>query len=280
MNIRMIESLIMNKMSGMTAPDILLYDEITSTNDVLGQMAADDLQLKEGTIVAALSQTKGKGRRGRSFFSPDNAGLYFSILLKPQIPFEEALIITPMAAVAVYESIKELFGIELSIKWVNDLYCENRKICGILAESDVKVIEGIIYPKYVILGMGINLFDTGAYVPDDIADKYGTLFGMKDSRLANSYAQKGREYVIADLIDKLYEKITFHYGKLAERNFMSTYRSASMLTGKKVSYVSGNLKKELMVLDIDNDGALICRDNSGEIKAYRDGEINLTGWSL
>lgn len=275
MDLGRIDSIIRSRMSGMNVPDILLYKELDSTNDYLKKMALQDTTVPEGTTVVSLCQTNGRGRSGRSFFSPQDSSLYFSILLKPTVSFEQALIITPMAAVAVYECMKELFGTELSIKWVNDLYLNNRKVCGILAEGEAVARNGISYPKYIVLGIGINLFSPNEEIPADISDKYGAVFSAEGVELPKNYADKSREEILADLIMALSAKIMSLYTASDKKGFMKTYRNASMLIGREVSYETGQGAIRTEVMDIDDDGALVCRDRFGNINHYRDGEISL-----
>ena len=110
-----------------------VFSSVTSTNDLLRRDA--DAGAPEFTVYAAQQQTAGKGRQGRSFFSPPRTGLYLSMLFRPTIPAPELVALTPMAAVAAAEAVEQCSGQRVQIKWVNDLLLGGRKICGILAES-------------------------------------------------------------------------------------------------------------------------------------------------
>ena len=132
---------------------IAVVDEIDSTNRAVRGMAEADAP--EGTVLFAEQQTAGKGRMGRSFFSPAGSGLYFSILLRPQGKVADPLKITAAAGVAVAEAVDAVLGIDLKIKWVNDLYLANKKVCGILAEGAFDEKGGL---NYCVLGIGINVF--------------------------------------------------------------------------------------------------------------------------
>ena len=128
-------------------------EEVTSTNTLLRQQAEEGAP--EGTVLVAARQTAGRGRRDRSFFSPADTGLYLSILLRPKLAPQEALYLTTCAAAAVALALEE-FDLRPQIKWVNDLFLEGKKVCGILT-------EGAIDPetmglRYAILGIGVNLF--------------------------------------------------------------------------------------------------------------------------
>lgn len=274
MDLSLINNRIMTKMSGKSKPDILLYDEVSSTNDILKDLALQGNELKEGSVVVAMSQTGGKGRSGRKFFSPKDSSLYFSILLRPDFPLEKSFLITPLAAVAVYETLRDILNIECKIKWVNDLFYNDKKVCGILAESKAMLKEGVAYPEYVVLGIGINVFMPSCKIPDDIKNIFGTLF-LGEDKLPNQYAQALPEILFADMIFTLREKIMKYYERIDQKDFMSTYREASMVVGRKVSYLSGNEKRNILVTGIGDDGSLIAMEEDGTINSFRDGEIRI-----
>lgn len=108
-----------------------------------------------GTLVAAGMQTAGRGRRGRSFASPEGAGLYLSVILKTGLPMQDAALTTFAAAVAVRRAVKAVCGKELAIKWVNDLYWQGKKCCGILTEAVTDVESGGL--DHMVVGIGIDL---------------------------------------------------------------------------------------------------------------------------
>ena len=111
-----------------------LYQETDSTNRAAKQAAIAG-EARHGSVILACGQSCGRGRRGRSFYSPSQAGLYLSVILQPQGNLRESLLLTTEAAVAVYKAIRKVTGIELDIKWVNDLYYKGKKVCGILTEA-------------------------------------------------------------------------------------------------------------------------------------------------
>lgn len=274
MDLSLLKSRIVTKMSGSSEPDILLFDEVTSTNDILKERFVKGISTNEGTTLVSFSQTKGKGRSGRSFFSPKDSSIYMSILLSPNMLIEKALLITPLAAAAVYEALHEVLGIECGIKWVNDLYYKGKKICGILAEAQVDVIDDAAYPQYVILGIGINVFMPSCKVPDDLQEIFGTIFD-DDEHLPLEYKGKGREILFGDLIFSVREKIMNYYLNIERRDFMSTYRSSSMVIGRRVSYISGEEATYITVVDIDDDASIIALQDDGTVKAFKDGEIRI-----
>ncbi len=141
-------------MSGPT--EWVLLQETDSTNRVAKELARQGA--KHGTAVLARRQSAGRGRMERSFFSPEG-GLYLSVILRPDIPPEDLPLMTPMAATAVWKAVELLTGIRLGIKWVNDLYLEDKKVCGILCEGAGNA---------VVVGVGLNLKEPEGGFPPEI----------------------------------------------------------------------------------------------------------------
>ena len=133
--------------------DIQVFSELDSTNQYLKELAKEGA--KAGTVIIANKQSAGRGRLGRSFFSPEGTGIYMSILLRPEMELQKSVRITSMAAVAVARAIERVSGIEAKIKWVNDIFLNGKKVCGILTESGINAITGTL--EYAVLGIGINV---------------------------------------------------------------------------------------------------------------------------
>ena len=147
----------------LTAPGVTVEvrPTVTSTNDLLRQQA--EAGAPEGTVLIATEQTAGKGRRGHSFFSPPDTGLYLSLLLRPALEAREALSLTTCAAAAVALAIEECAGIPAQIKWVNDVFCRGKKVCGILTEASLDLESGGL--QYAIVGIGVNLSPRRGAIP-------------------------------------------------------------------------------------------------------------------
>ena len=145
---------------------------ITSTNTVLKTLAAEGAP--SGLALIAGEQTAGRGRMGRSFYSPAGTGLYLSLMLRPAMRAEEAVRLTACAAVAAAETIEELSGRETRIKWVNDILVDGRKVCGILTEASVDCENGMM--NYVIIGLGVNLRDPEGGFPEELQSIAGAAF--------------------------------------------------------------------------------------------------------
>ncbi len=139
----------------LVSPEVYLkvYQEIDSTNRAAKEAAVTGLAGHGGCVVAG-KQTAGRGRRGRSFYSPEEAGLYLSVILKPRGSLKESLLLTAEAAVAVYKAVLRTTGISLGIKWVNDLYYNEKKVCGILTEAVTDFESGDI--DFAVVGIGLN----------------------------------------------------------------------------------------------------------------------------
>lgn len=211
---------------------------VTSTNDIIMEYGRKGLE--EFIIVVADSQSNGRGRKGRIFYSPDNAGTYFSILLKPNVHFSESLYITTAAAAAVTEAIKQLYNIDTEIKWVNDIYYNGKKICGILTEAHVDMESGTV--DYAALGIGINVFEPEESYHKDIKNIAGAAFSrsMFDNRI--------RCEITAKVIDIFYE----YYKNLSNMTFLNTYKSRSFLTGKNVTVEKDGIIQKAFVKGIDD----------------------------
>ena len=226
---------------------IIKKDKVSSTNDVLKQHAAE---YENGTVLIAKEQTAGKGRTGRSFYSPPT-GLYFSILLKDIEDNSASL--TVKAAVAVMKGIYDTFGIETQVKWVNDIILDGRKICGILTEGAFSGDK----LSYAVVGIGINV-GTETF-PDEIKNTAGSL---------NKSCGRNDE-----LLDKILENFTEIIEKDSEKKYLDFYKKNCLTLNKKVRLISQeNFKEEAFVSDIGENAELIVKKENGEVKKVFYGE--------
>ena len=155
---------------------ILVYDHLPSTNQTAREMAADGAL--DGTVVLAHKQSAGRGRLGRSFFSPDGTGLYMSLILRRDLTAADALRLTPMAAVATAEAIEDMVGHKVDIKWVNDIYLDQKKVCGILTEGSVDPTSGRL--AYAVIGIGVNITPPDGGFPEEIRQVAGAILPASD----------------------------------------------------------------------------------------------------
>ena len=237
---------------------IIEYGIIDSTNlqarRLIEGASGEEIQ---PTVLLAEGQTAGRGRLGRSFYSPTDTGLYASIIIESPTELDKLLSLTALAAVAASEAIEAAFGIRVGIKWVNDLYYNERKIAGILAESCISGTK-----RYIILGIGINL-STESF-PDDILLKAGSLGVIKVT------AKEKRE-LATDLFARLLD--------LLERDdtsrAMDIYRARSTVIGKRVSFLQNGRENTATALGVTDLGALTVRLDSGETLELSSGEISI-----
>ncbi len=242
--------------------DIHVYQTVDSTNEVLKRAALSD-HAPEGTVILAEEQTAGKGRKGRSFFSPPKTGVYLSILLRPDFPAKTASLLTIAAAEAAAEAMEETFDISPDIKWVNDLYLKGRKIAGILTEASMSVENNTL--DYVIVGIGINLCFPENGFPDELSDIAGAVFSSSDER------EDRRNPLIASILDRFFE----YYSHIEERGFIEEYRKRLFFLGKKVEVIGSGKKRLVTAIDINDDCHLLVLDEKGNKTELSSGEISI-----
>ena len=243
---------------------------VTSTNTVVRELAAKGAH--EGYVLAAEEQTSGKGRLGRSFYSPAGYGAYFSLLLRPgvesglrqsYIGAGDAALITSAAAVATARAIEAVFNVRVGIKWVNDLMADDKKVCGILTEASIDIESGSV--DNAVLGIGINISEPDNGYPDAIKDVAAPLI-KKSTGGGNQRCR-----LIAATLDNFWA----FYTNLARREFLEEYRERSVVTGRDIFILSGNKKTPAHALEIDDDCRLLVRCDNGEITALNAGEVSV-----
>ena len=244
----------MNDRNQKTEYTLTYLPETDSTNRVLLQLAKEGAP--EGTAVAAEKQTAGIGRMGRPFFSPAGSGAYFSLLLRPDPKTFDAARITVTAAVAVAEAVERELGISLGVKWVNDLYYKNKKVCGILAQG---ITEGEAF--CCVLGIGINVFAP--------AEGFGSLEAIAGALLETAPDAEQKDRLIAAVLDRFFALYRGDFSACIEE-----YRRRLFLTGKTVTLVRGTERLRATVRGVDDTGALLA-ETDGKITAFSSGEIAL-----
>ena len=206
-------------------------------------------------IVVANEQTGGRGRNGKSFYSPAGVSVYMSVVLRPNCCFADAVGITTAASVAVSRAIERVTCKKTQIKWVNDIYYNNKKVCGILCEA---VTEKSLVTA-VIVGVGINLCNST--FPDELSDIAGTL-GC-DSSL--------REILIAAVADELF---ALPFGEIGE-DILDEYRTKSLVIDKQIDYFINGQKNTATAVGIDKQGGLVVKLADGNMHTLRSGEITV-----
>lgn len=247
---------------GKTGYDIHVEKTVTSTNTVLKELAKDGAP--SGYVLLAQQQTAGKGRLGRRFYSPDKTGVYLSVILRPKLTIENALFITTSAAVAVSRAIETISNnkVKAQIKWVNDVFVDNKKVCGILTEAAVDFESGGL--EYAVLGIGVNILAPESDFPDELKNVATSVFG--NSRQVNI-----RNRLAAEILREL-NRLPENF---MDKEILNEYRSRSMLIGKNVFVVLGEKKEPCVVLDIDDKARLIVRFEDGSEKTISTGEVSI-----
>lgn len=234
---------------------IYYFDNIRSTMDI-----AADLALKnapEGTIVVAESQTKGRGRMGREWSSPKYKGIYLSLILRPKVSLSGASIFTLLTAVSICEAIKDYSGISVDIKWPNDLLVQNKKLGGILTELNAEMDQ----VRFVIIGLGLNVNNEKKDLPAGAAS-------LKEAA--------GDPLSRVELLKLVLRAIENNYQAIQSRGtdlIIKKWRRHNITLGRrvKVSYHRHHIEGE--AVDIDNDGALLLRKDSGITQRVTSGDV-------
>lgn len=239
--------------------DIEVKETVTSTNALLKEKAA--LGADEGTVLVALSQTAGRGRFSRKFFSPADSGIYMSILLRPRISAENAALITTAAAVAVAEAAENLSGRKTGIKWVNDVLIEGKKICGILTEASLNIESGAL--DYAVLGIGLNAYEPTGGFPDEIKNIAGAIFKERNDGL--------RSKLTAAVLESFFK----YYKDISERKYLKAYRERCIVLGKQINVLSSSGARPATALDIDENCRLRVKYQNGEETLLSSGEVSI-----
>ncbi len=241
--------------------NIKYFNQVTSTNELAMEYGKNGEQ--EGLVIAAGSQTSGRGRKNRYFYSPSETGLYFSILLRPSIHFSKALFITTAAAVAVCSAFEQLYNIKAEIKWVNDVFINGKKVCGILTEAHINMETGSI--DYAVLGIGVNLFEPYDKFPENIASSAGTVFHNKE------LSDKIKTEICAKIINNFW----IYYHQLEDALFLQEYIDRNLVTGKNIYIEHNGRKEKAHVLGIDNSFRLQVKYENGQTDTIDSGEVSI-----
>ena len=238
--------------------NITIFQELDSTNTYLKKLGSQGE--KENQLVIALSQTGGRGRMGRSFYSPNGTGIYFSLLLHPEFSAEKSLFLTVMAAVSVAETVMKYNSNDVKIKWVNDVYIDGKKVCGILTEGAINANKML---DYAVVGIGINLIAPENGFPDDIKDIATAIFpGNTEENI--------KEKIVADVVNKFFDM----YNGI-DTDFVNRYKQYSYLTGKEINIISGDDTRPATVIDITDDCHLLVKNEKGEFEEISSGDVSV-----
>lgn len=239
---------------------LYVYDTLESSNLTAKQLALAGAP--HGTLVLAGQQKAGRGRLGRRFESPAGKGVYCSLLLRPALSAADAQTATIAAAVSVARAVKALCGLELGIKWVNDLYYQGKKVCGILTEGALDLETGGL--QYAIVGIGVNCFPPEGGFPEDLPEA-GSVFAERPQGI------EGRSQLAGAILNHFFK----FYPNLAQRPFFEDYRKRSLVLGKEITVLEGNQTRTALALDLDQDFSLRVREADGTERTLSSGEVRV-----
>ena len=238
--------------------NITIFDELDSTNNYLKKLGSQGE--KENTLIIAESQTDGRGRMGRSFYSPNGTGVYFSLLIHPEFSAEKSLFLTVMAAVSVAETVMKYNSNDVKIKWVNDIYIDGKKVCGILTEGAINKDKTL---DYAVVGIGINVIAPENGFTEDIKDIATAIFpGKTEDNI--------KEKIVAEVVNRFF---SIYNGN--DNDYIRRYKEYSYLISKEINIISGDNTRPATVLDITEDCHLLVKNENSEIEEISSGDVSV-----
>jgi BirA family biotin operon repressor/biotin-[acetyl-CoA-carboxylase] ligase len=241
-------NLIQNLKTDIIGKNVFYFNKIHSTNLHAKQLIKENIE--EGTIVISDVQTKGRGRKDRFWHSPIG-GLWFSIVLYPNLSSKSGMLITMTASISIAQAIKEVVGLDAEIKWPNDLLIKNKKVCGILTEIDADLQK----IKYAIVGIGINVNNK---IEDDLKNTAISLKQEIDKKISK-----------VNFLKSVLEKFDSNYIKLKNKNFnyiRKTWLTYANIINKKIKITEENNVTIGIVKEIDEYGHLILNTKFDKVK--------------
>ncbi|MCM8780466.1 MAG: biotin--[acetyl-CoA-carboxylase] ligase [Candidatus Omnitrophica bacterium] len=234
---------------------IYYFESVSSTMDIAAQLGMQGLL--EGTLVLAETQTKGRGRLGRFWLSPKYKGIYLSLILRPKMQPNCIAMLTLLSAVSICEAIKDKLDLEPMIKWPNDIMIRNKKLGGILTELNAEADR----INFVIIGIGLNINNDKKSLPESATS-------IKEQ----IHQHVNRITVLQELLRRL-ETNYLVFQKQGSYPIIKRWRQFSLTLGKRVKIISQKMHLEGQAVDIDVDGGLLLRKDSGLIEKVLAGDI-------
>src|SRR5271170_3073320 len=241
--------------------DIQVFEQTTSTNDVIEKLARDGV--KEGVVVFAESQTKGRGRLGRKWISPERKGLWFSILLRPDLRPQETTQLTVASATALRRAIESETGLKPEIKWPNDILIGGKKVAGILTELSAELDK----VKHIILGIGVDVNVDAGELPPEVG-KIATSLKIEAGGLISR----------VELAVEILRELDRDYARMCAGNFSAIadeWEAGCATIGKNVTVQMGDRKISGCAESLDDDGALLVRTGHGRLERVIGGDVTL-----
>jgi BirA family biotin operon repressor/biotin-[acetyl-CoA-carboxylase] ligase len=234
---------------------VFSYKEVDSTNNEAKRLISSGFD--RAALITAESQTAGRGRYGHTFYSPEQTGIYMTVVIHPDIDIFNAVSITTAASVAVVRAIEAITDAKLRIKWVNDIYLDNKKLCGILTEAVTGFESGIT--QSIIIGIGININTVN--FPDDIA---GIAVSLNPDGITRN-----------KLIAEIAKNILDISGNLNDKSYLDEYRAHSLVLGKYITFYKNGDANCAKAIAIDDAGGLVVMYDNGVTEVMRSGEISI-----
>jgi BirA family transcriptional regulator, biotin operon repressor / biotin---[acetyl-CoA-carboxylase] ligase len=235
--------------------DPLLLAKTSSTNDVAREQGRKGA--KSGFLVAASRQTKGRGRLGRDWESPADRGLYVSILLRPSLPMTEAGRLTILSSIATVDAVDAVSGLRPRIKWPNDLMIGNRKLAGLLIETEPKGKR----LAFAVIGIGLNVRHEAADFSPEVRSRATSLF------MATKQVHRRADVLVA-LLKALERRLSQPFDEVRE-----AWSASSLTLGQRVTLTTARGVKHGQAVGLDESGALLLRTNSGEVETVTAGDM-------
>ncbi len=236
---------------------VLVFDSLDSTNTRAKAMLKDGEN--DDFLIVAREQTKGRGRFERKFYSPKDAGVYFSLVVTPKTR-EEIAFYTPICAIATADAVRSVCGKNALVKWVNDVYVDGKKCSGILCEATSSKNGEI---DKVVMGIGVNLYEKAGGFDEEIKDK---ACAVADG------VENAANRIVATIVNEIRELIE----NFDKEYIVVKYRRLSMLIGKKIEVCKEeNSAEKAIAVDIDENCGLIVRYGDGKEENLRIGEVKI-----
>ena len=241
-----------------------VFATIDSTNNYLKRESGN---LPDGATAVADQQTGGRGRLGRSFASPEGKGIYYSVLLRPDLPPAEAVNLTAYVAVAVCNGIEETTGVRPQIKWTNDIVMNGRKVCGILTEMAIEGETAAL--QYIVTGIGVNVNQTAEDWPEELKAIAGSI-----AQAVGHPVRRGRlAACLLNALDRVY--LDWLAGNHA--SYLEQYRKDCLTVGREVKLLRSGGEEIATAIGIDDKFGLIVRHPDGREETVTSGEVSVRG---
>ena len=241
-----------------------VLESVDSTNSACRRLALEGAE--DGTVVMADCQTAGRGRRNRSFQSPAGRGLFLSILWRPGCTPDKLLPLSALSAVAVYRAVERVCGVNLRIKWPNDLVLHGKKLGGILTEMALEGESGLV--SHAVVGIGLNVH----HLPSDFEGQVRDIATSLDMELDGRVCRGKLAAALLEELDYLRGEVLF-----APEKWLEPYRAACLNIGQTVQLIRGETRERVEAVAVDGQFGLVVRHENGELETVRSGEVSVRG---